>query len=427
MIYISFVFISAVLLYPVLSKKELDLFNPFIFFTISVSFGVFARTVYLRGYGLTMPYDLSLWYLKAAIILFMVGVCAMVGGYSLGIGNRIARSVDLPDENKLSWVVLRVFSTAFLTVGVYSSFIFLEEVGLYNIVSNISAKRSVENAYTTWGIEMTYVSLLLEYLISQEKKKSVNVFSGLKLLILIYYLAFGFIVSSRGTILRALIVPLVVHNYNNRKVGIKTAIGGGTSFLVLFGIVGDLRPRSYTTGFDILSYFRGGFFDKIRRPFVEGHYMFDITTLAKTIQGVPGQMDFQYGKTLFTWLVMPIPRSMWEEKPRALGQLVGEAFYNRPSGIVGGGVPPPLVADFYLNFHVVGVVVGMFLFGVVVKAVYAFVNINENNILACIMYAILLLTIISMFNGGVSKPIVKFLKLAVPLSFAISCSYVLSK
>ncbi len=86
----------------------------------------------------------------------------------------------------------------------------------------------------------------------------------------------------------------------------------------------------------------------------------ELPKTAHLIDAVPGELSFQYGRTIARWLLAPIPRSLWPDKPVIPpGPEVGRAVYGQRVA----GVPPALVGELYWNFHLPGVVLGAFGFG----------------------------------------------------------------
>jgi oligosaccharide repeat unit polymerase len=74
---------------------------------------------------------------------------------------------------------------------------------------------------------------------------------------------------------------------------------------------------------------------------------------------VPNEVDLLYGKSYLAMVTLPIPRAVWPDKPGQIGGMVGETFFRSPAG-----TPPGAVGEAYWNFHVPGIVLVFFLFGV---------------------------------------------------------------
>ena len=93
----------------------------------------------------------------------------------------------------------------------------------------------------------------------------------------------------------------------------------------------------------------------------------DIAKTAHIIQNVPNPLGLKYGETIYVWLLAPIPREILPSKPMmSPGPIIGMEIYGNRFA----GVPPGLIAEMYWNFHVVGVVLGTFFFGLFLRFVY---------------------------------------------------------
>ena len=131
----------------------------------------------------------------------------------------------------------------------------------------------------------------------------------------------------------------------------------GLVILVLFAAVTVMRSNS-------------DFSDRIAQT--GNHLLFNRNgpELAKTahiINGLPGKLEYQYGKTIAVWLIAPIPRELYPDKPMIhFGPVIGRQIYGNHVS----GVPPGLIGEMYLNFHIAGIVFGCFLFGVIIRRAY---------------------------------------------------------
>jgi oligosaccharide repeat unit polymerase len=67
----------------------------------------------------------------------------------------------------------------------------------------------------------------------------------------------------------------------------------------------------------------------------------------------------------------------------------------------GGGLPPSLVGDFYLNFGIPGVIAGFFLVGLVLSASYSWMR-KYPSVLRVLIYAVLIRNLGQSVSGGFS-------------------------
>lgn len=90
-----------------------------------------------------------------------------------------------------------------------------------------------------------------------------------------------------------------------------------------------------------------------------------VTSMAAVLRDVGTSVDFRRGDTL---ILLPIsvfiPRVLWPDKPNIMtGREFGVTFQLVNSVDRETQIAPTVVADFYWNFHIPGVLVGMFLLG----------------------------------------------------------------
>ena len=102
---------------------------------------------------------------------------------------------------------------------------------------------------------------------------------------------------------------------------------------------------------------------------------------AALIDYVPQNYAHTYGATYGLWLIAPIPRAIWPDKPIVrIGGVLGAAVFgtNQRSGI-----PPGAVGEAYLNFGWLGIPFVLFILGGLLKVFYntfgrdAYSNVNS--------------------------------------------------
>ncbi len=97
---------------------------------------------------------------------------------------------------------------------------------------------------------------------------------------------------------------------------------------------------------------------------------------------MPAEQDFLYGSSLFNWLLFFIPKSILKGD-YLISIWIKETWY---MDIEGGGLPPTAVGEWYANFGVGGVVVGMFLIGLIMGVLYKRAAISSSPI-ASVLWA----------------------------------------
>jgi len=90
-----------------------------------------------------------------------------------------------------------------------------------------------------------------------------------------------------------------------------------------------------------------------------------VTSLAAIISDTPRWVDYRYGETLvLAPMALLIPRFLWRDKPNiSIGKEFGATFRMTHALDLETEVAPSMVGDFYWNFAIPGVIVGMLLLG----------------------------------------------------------------
>lgn len=173
--------------------------------------------------------------------------------------------------------------------------------------------------------------------------------------------ALPFYSSSRDQIVWNYLCAMGVLYYSGRPVL------SGRSLAVLVGVVGVIlfisavrNERSDSTPF----------LEKMETkltPLLLNRHGPNVAKTAHILHSVPNPLGLKYGETIYVWLLAPIPREILPNKPMVSpGPIIGMEVY----GTKFSGVPPGLVAEMFWNFHIVGIVLGCFFFGLFLRFVY---------------------------------------------------------
>jgi hypothetical protein len=108
-----------------------------------------------------------------------------------------------------------------------------------------------------------------------------------------------------------------------------------------------------------------------------------VDSFAAVLHGGRSTFPLQYGKTYLDVLLFVVPRGIWPNKPTAFSRAVGDYVTGNEND-----VPPGVIGELFANYHVFGIVAGMFLLGRLMGFVYWRANIGSGGSIA--MYAILI-------------------------------------
>jgi len=100
-----------------------------------------------------------------------------------------------------------------------------------------------------------------------------------------------------------------------------------------------------------------------------------LSTFAYVLQASPSQIPYWNGSTYNSLLSSFIPRVLWPNKPsKDLGQRFGHVYYFLDDKDTSTSVNLPQLVEFYVNFGPTGVIVGMFLLGLIYRVLYRKIN-----------------------------------------------------
>lgn len=162
--------------------------------------------------------------------------------------------------------------------------------------------------------------------------------------------------GSRSSVLILLVAGVAVLSVTRGMLRWRTAVAVALSSLVLVGLLGTIRrdsPRAVseankTTG----EWVRSTIEEMAARETV-------VSSSYPVLALVPSQLDLLWGSSYLVAVTGFIPRAIWPDKPISVGRLSGDLFFS-----IRAGRPPGAVAEAYWNFHIPGIVLVHFLFGV---------------------------------------------------------------
>jgi oligosaccharide repeat unit polymerase len=98
-------------------------------------------------------------------------------------------------------------------------------------------------------------------------------------------------------------------------------------------------------------------------------------TFLVIIDAIPSKIDYLFGNIFFDILTYPIPRAIWPDKPFARElEIIWMLTGGRDLGYAA-----PNFGEFYMHFGVPGIILGMFLFGIISKAIYMYWKLNPES------------------------------------------------
>ena len=101
----------------------------------------------------------------------------------------------------------------------------------------------------------------------------------------------------------------------------------------------------------------------------------NLDLLADVIRRTPSEIPYWGGTTYLSLVGAFVPRFLWPDKPtKELGQAFGHRYGYVGVNNTGTAINLPILVEFYLNFGVIGVVMGMAVVGLIYRLVERAVN-----------------------------------------------------
>jgi len=130
------------------------------------------------------------------------------------------------------------------------------------------------------------------------------------------------------------------------------------------------------------------------------------------VRDTPRPVPFQKGKTIAPLLVAPIPRILWPNKPEySVGLWVTEQY----SHGLESHTAPTQIGEFYMNFGLWGVVLGLLLLGMTLRLMHELLMRNDSTAFALITALVFLYYLCTKFESAIAKQYGNILFAFVPL------------
>ncbi len=411
-------------------NRSFDLAEPGIWFAVFF-FGHFGvRALWDIKFGSPIlnlhPFDINFSTVNAALGMSLVAFLIFWFAYSRSLGKKIAQSIPkLPRE----WDVNLIFPAAIFCLLVGWG------VRLYLVISQAENIKkwivSGTDVYLAQAAGISYlhhisslatVAVFLLFIggrVYQKKR-----YKWFSYILLMPELAFAFLTGKRSY-MPFLLLSFLIAFYMTSRRDYKTSLRLARWALIILILLVLLFP--------LISYVRfQGFqnpdqaIDSYESPLSvfekAGRRLHDLDSLAVIMENVPENEPYTLGKEVWLLSVAWIPRKVWPQKPViSLGEIFRENMI--PPGVYpeGASVSVSLPGQFYWDLGIAGVILGMFLVGILWRMLHEYLvrprgNIS-NSLVVAFMFTSFFLpleqTLISIFTGHLFKLFVVLLVIFV--------------
>lgn len=401
------------MLIPIYLDRNYLLVEPHSYVLASVLLGSFFKSFYLMaGYGRSVVVDNRLMLglthdvLQYGAFVLLIGLGAYVIGYVFGGFKKRRTNLFRSYRFSYSRSVLGSFVVIFISLVLFA--LHVNAVGFsFNSVADLSQKRFVGNGLLPGErfSQLSYIyyklallskapMYLMFYMVVRYNKKWLSAPGLLFMVALFINMALPFFVSNKAGIILPLVDLLVISFLISGKLNWRFALYTLGSAIAIMGVIAAFRGGESIAHFGVL--------DKI----FGNRYFVEITKTAHIVNGVPWVVDFFYGKSFVAWLNVILPESLeFDNKYFAdMGFYLGFQIFNQPHS----GVTPGIIAECFLNFGLPGVLIGMFIVGLVLSYVHSVLSRSLDNVAIMTIYALFVVRAPAMlFNGSLSTAILK--------------------
>ncbi|MFH1370999.1 MAG: hypothetical protein ABII09_06905 [Planctomycetota bacterium] len=394
----------AVCLLPFLREDPLESIKFFVFlFGMSIGLRglsiLWQGSIWIPNYRNDNPHYLST--LSLVFIFAVIAIIAVLTGYKSKLGCAVARR--LPQVNFFSVEPSRV-----LRVSMCAAFIAI--VGFYLLYQKCGGREvwGDPGRVITEGMKeggRLYFALLTEfgvigffflYAYTLGRRRTFSEKALLLLLLSIGCINFLFI-GMKSAVVGFAVVLIVLHHYIKKRFSyLKMAIIAAALVALLpllnsykkYGLhSAEMIWREYDpTDIRFLSYLT------LARS--AGADMFFLS-----IDKTPEKLPFQYGRTLLRVITSFVPRPLWTDKPWSFGMEFNEKYVAKPGFIA--SVSPATISELYINFALPGVIIGFFVIGVFLRAMYQYCIASGVTREKTLIYAILMEKMIVLVDGPI--------------------------
>ena len=411
---------ACILLVSVALDKSRYLFHPLWILLISYVIGYLLRSFYIifidSGLMLGMAPDEAATYLTQALQVVIVGVLCLLIGYKNSMGLTLANKLPVFKSQFCSHRLL-LMTLFFYSVGVYASFTILKQSGFSWQIESFTQKRQDSSVILLTFTRFTALGVYMHFIYNLSLK------SFAKISWLLWFVGGSFVAffaiysSSRTNLLALIIVNLIMIHHLIRKFKLTNLVVIFAAVILLSSAIVGIRNTRNDVYNALLESIQ---VTKTLQSIVSSRDLADITTVAHIVRYVEDTGDLRLGKTFINLLTRFIPRSLWPDKPLNVGVEVSDLFYDDALGRRNDtGVPPSIIAELFWNFHIVGVIFGMLIFGIVIRTNYEYLRRTPVNPWTVVITANVYLYILDQSRADISLSLGRLIIFMAPMIVAI--------
>jgi hypothetical protein len=403
-----------------------DPFAPLLPVTAYLFLGLGIRGIALREGWLPNRYNIPVgnqWLIASVWLLGAAATMACVLGYQSGTGASIGRKWGGASWVHAKWPreVVVGFAVATALIGAASLILlrnrFASVADFGQTPAAVASQTSEGGLFT---IDMLAYFPLVGVLLTW-RRKGLGALGRVAMVANLAIVIAWFLLAGRKSLLFELILGLVIlGHYLHRRVQGRTLVLLLVPALVIVSLAFYFKDYGFKAQSIEDQYSQQPAWEAVVDPLLDRSYQFDAATMI--VDKTRSVSDYRLGATFEDLLWFYIPRQWWPDKPVSFGYSFAPEFF--PGASLTASYAPSMVGELYLNFGVIGVVFGFYLFGIVLRACYdAFAS--RKTQLATVVYTIVLFRLTNIIEGPITTHIEFLLAEVLPVVVFVGVSRLL--
>lgn len=407
-------YLSFLLLFvSLVNSGSINLYSPFVYLFGNLLIGVSIRSFVMATYRsnevdrLFLRGEIPEYFAEILVYVLFAIVSFLIGYKFTALNSRPSRN-SKHEESVWTRKGIVIFDIVFISISVLGTIVYISKMGIADsllMIQNVSSKRhlliegkSAALGYQRWAASLVSLVFYVHWILflradaNDVKEKP----SRQKLLVLFALSLFlPFITSSRSSALFVIINALIIFSMF-RRIYLTQFIIVLSLGLILFQAMTQLRRKS--VGSEITDEKVFGLLE----PIIMNRNLMDLSKTAHIMNAVPGKLDYLYGSSYLSILYAPVPRVLWANKPDInIGVLVAVEVYGMSRSLQ-TAIPPGIVGELYINFGLVGILLGPLLIGFMFRkfVIFGDLQIARQSPRGILLYTLLLLPLTIYLPGS---------------------------
>ncbi|MEO1432502.1 MAG: O-antigen polymerase [Cyanobacteria bacterium J06633_8] len=406
-IHLALIIFFAIVLFPILWElytHKFDPLNPKNLFILYYSLQLGIYPIYILAGGETFmpwlepdePYNQPFY--LAAITLSAIGLLFFYLGYSLRIGRVIGNSLPTFSKwsnDRIKWVVM---------LGMFWGFgaayrLIQSQGGLQTFLVSLGYWRSqglIGNGYLIYPATGMLPTASLIFFIYFVKKYNNYLRLWVALLVFAFSLFPGILLGFRIVLVPPILQLIILWNYMYKQISWKKLLSfaGLLFFALTFYGLARHNIELGRQGLDIFSFQDFGV-DTILKPLVVRTPGTEMVIQVMQQTNITHEYKYFFD-SIFEALTILIPRAFWPDKQVSMiifgREIMSDYLLWRDGTITEstGGLTPTVIGYFYWQMGVIGVLLGMFVIGLVAKIAYQYMCVNSKSPSRLLTYSVIM-------------------------------------